>query len=210
MNKLSCSCVNVFVMHFHHSWYLALNIWVLQEVLSCPWPWLSSLEIAPLCIVLLECWQKKLRSFIPFFFILKWPVQMQFKKIKYALSNVREFGCRHLVLATHRQRSTTHIPSPTYLSEWQCSTVPLNCSLYSQRKNVWHLLVACVLLYKWMSVCVCLKYMSVPRISKNKWFPMSQPNVLGNIHFNAELDEKNDITLLFTINMKLKPVDSFM
>lgn len=36
---------------------------------------------------------------------------------------------------------------------------------------------------------------------------MSQPNVLGNIHFNAELDEKNDVTLLFTINMKLKPIE---
>lgn len=54
-----------------------------------------------------------------------------------------------LSVATHRQRS---IPSHAHLCEWQSSTVPLNCGLYSVRKNVWHLSDECILLFKWICV----------------------------------------------------------
>lgn len=49
------------------------------------------------------------------------------------------------------------------------------------------------------------EYVSVPRRSKNNWFPISQPCVVGK-RFTF-LAEKIHITLLFTTNMKLKPAD---
>ncbi len=114
----------------------------------------------------------------------------------------RECCCRHLVLATHRHGSTTHIPSPTYLSEWQCSTAPLNCSLYRLRKNVWHLLVASVLLWKWtyVCVCVCVWYVVNRWATQMAYFAMNQPDVLWKMHicFNAKnyIHEKTDLTLI--------------
>lgn len=101
-----------------------------------------------------------------------------------------------LSVATRRQRS---IPSPTYLCEWQSSTVPLNCSLYNPRKNVWHLSDECILLFKW--ICVwnrCLSW-GWAKINAFQWviceiFPFRR---------RATWEEGDLFNKIFTANNKL-------
>lgn len=147
--------VSVFLMHFHSAGISPEHLGAaVGKVLSCPWPWLSSLEIASLCIVSSGRGARREETlihsivivlFFPYFHVIKNDLhKCNARRSDVSAQGGRACGCRHLSPGHTQAQKHARIPSPAYLGEWQSSTVPLNCSLYSLRKNVRHLLVACV------------------------------------------------------------------
>lgn len=174
------SFVCVFVCHY----FCSVGIW-LGTSGGAVWDLIAAttLTLTPgVCLIVLMMWQRKLmlqrwcnQNSPNHSVTLNWPGE------KKKLLKQQRCVVDTLSVATHRQRS---IPSSAYLCEWQSSTVPLNCSLYSPRKNARHLSDECILLFK--QICVwnkCLPW-GRAKINAYQWVTLSfaRYTLSGGVH----------------------------